>query len=421
MGNAKHMNKKKVQLQLSTTELIYNGCFAAANFLFVFLESIGVSAGQMGLISACVSGIGIASQPTWGVISDRIQSVKKCFMLCMVGTALCALTIPALSQGTGLWRLLMIGMLMAMYFFFHPSNMMMELWLVRVSDNPLLKIPYGTIRSCASIGYALFSLAFVPIVQIMPVRNIYYFFSSFAALSILLTAMVPAESEGKTERQAKTRLRDMPFRSILNYWIVGHIIFEVLYQIPFSWRVTYMVYTLKEFQVDTSMYGALMFVAGICEVPMLLLIKRFTPRTGWAWPMLANVLILTLEYSLYALGHSVFVLFAAQLLRGFSYALYVASRYQYLHRLAPKGMEGSTIALVNTSTAVMNLIAATAGGFLLEALGTRSFFALLCGLQLLSGIFFVGLHVVGVKYLHHPPQNRECMLTLNPARNHGSA
>ena len=69
----------------------------------------------------------------------------------------------------------------------------------------------------------------------------------------------------------------------------------------------------------------MMFVAGICEVPMLLLIKRFTPRTGWAWPMLVNVLILTLEYSLYALGHSVFVLFAAQLLRGFSYALYVAS------------------------------------------------------------------------------------------------
>ena len=65
------------------------------------------------------------------------------------------------------------------------------------------------------------------------------------------------------------------------------------------------------------------------------------------------------------------------------------------------------------TTAVMNLIAATAGGFLLEALGTRSFFALLCGLQLLSGLFFVGLHVVGIKYLHRPPKNKECMLTLH--------
>ena len=37
------MNRKKIQAQLSITELIYNGCFAAANFLSVFLESIGIT------------------------------------------------------------------------------------------------------------------------------------------------------------------------------------------------------------------------------------------------------------------------------------------------------------------------------------------------------------------------------------------
>ena len=173
---------------------------------------------------------------------------------------------------------------------------------------------------------------------------------------------------------------------------------------------SHMICAVKEFGLDSSLYGALMFAAGICEVPMLLLIKRFSHRTGWAWLLLASVLILTVEYSLYALGHSVYVLFAAQLLRGFSYALYVASRYQYLHRLAPEGMEASTQALVNSISAIVNFIAAAAGGFLLEACGTRSFFALLCGMQLLSGLFFVGLHAVGVKYLHKIPKSRECML-----------
>lgn len=54
------MNRKRIQTQLSITELVYNGCFAAANFLSVFPESIG-----------------IVSQPAWGIVSDRIQSVKK--------------------------------------------------------------------------------------------------------------------------------------------------------------------------------------------------------------------------------------------------------------------------------------------------------------------------------------------------------
>ncbi len=404
------MNRKKIQAQLSLTELIYNGCFAAANFLSVFLESIGITAGQMGLITAFVNGISIVSQPAWGIVSDRIQSVKKCFMLCMAGVAVCSLTLPSLSQGNGLWRLVMIGMLMVMYFFFHPSNMMMELWLVRVNDHPKLKIPYGSVRSWASIGYALFSLAFVPILQAAPVRNIYYFFAGFAAFSILLASRVPAESEGTKRKQERQRLRDMPFRSMLNYWIIGHIIFEILYQIPFSWRVTYMIYAVKEFGLDSSVYGALMFAAGICEVPMLLLIKRISHRTGWAWLLLISALILTAEYSLYAAGHSVFILFAAQLLRGFSYALYVASRYQYLHRLAPEGLEASTQALVNSVSAVVNFIAAAAGGFLLEACGTRSFFALLCGMQLISCVFFAGLHAVGGKYLHQIPKSRDCML-----------
>ena len=36
------MNRRKIQAQVSITELIYNGCFAAANFLSVFLESLFV-------------------------------------------------------------------------------------------------------------------------------------------------------------------------------------------------------------------------------------------------------------------------------------------------------------------------------------------------------------------------------------------
>ena len=127
--------------------------------------------------------VGIISQPTWGGISDWIRSVKRCFMLCMAGTALCALAVPGLSRGGGGWLPVLAVVLVVMYFFFHPSNMMMELWLVRVSSHPQLRIPYGSVRSWASVGYALFSLAFVPVTRAMHVRNVYYFFAGFAAPS----------------------------------------------------------------------------------------------------------------------------------------------------------------------------------------------------------------------------------------------
>ncbi len=404
------MDRKKIRFRLSLTEFIYNGCFAAANFLSVFLESDGFTAGQMGLITALISGVGIASQPTWGIISDRVRSVKKCFMLCMACSAVCALAVPPLSAAGGAGRVLTVGMLTVMYFFFHPSNMMMEMWLVRVNDNPLLKIPYGTVRSWASIGYALISLAFVPVLRAMNVRNVYYFFFAFAFLAFLLTSFVPSESEGEGAGQGRRRLRDMPFRALLDYWIAAYVVFEVLYLIPFSWRVTYMVFGMKEFGADTSLYGALMFVSGICEVPMLLLVKRFSGRRGWGWPLIASAVFLSAEYAVYALGHSLPLLILAQLLRGFSYALYVSGRVRYLSRLAPKGMEASTMALVNTITAVTNLLAAAGGGFLLEALGTRPFFGLLCAVQMVSVLAFIGSHVFGVRFLKKLPADPQCLL-----------
>ncbi len=404
------MNRNKVRFQLSLTEFIYNGCFAASNFLSVFLESIGFSAGQIGLTNSLISGIGIASQPTWGIVSDRIRSVRRCFMLCMLGTALCALGVPLLARGSAVRQGLMIAVLAAMYFFFHPSNMMMELWLVRVSAHPSLHISYGSIRSWASVGYAFFNLVFVPLVHRFSEDVLYYFLAGCALTAMLLASRIPDETESTGETPKKQRLRDMPFRSILNYWVVGYVIFEVLWQIPNNWRVTYMVYALPEFGAENSIYGALMFVAGLCEVPMLLLTRRLSDRTGWARPLVLTVVMMALEYVLYGWGHSLPVLFAAQLLRGFSFALYIASRHQYVCRLAPRGLEGSTVALVNTVSAVSSFLFAAAGGFLLEHMGTRPFFLFLSGLQLFSGLFFIAVHFVGVRVLKKALPDPGCAL-----------
>ncbi len=73
------------------------------------------------------------------------------------------------------------------------------------------------------------------------------------------------------------------------------MVFEILYQIPFGWRVTHMVFVLKEFGADTSLYGALMFVSGICEVPMVLLVKRFSRRGGLAGMLTMSAAILSAE------------------------------------------------------------------------------------------------------------------------------
>lgn len=407
------MDKKQnrgIRIRLSLTEIFYNGCFASANFLSVFLQALGISAGHIGVVTSLTNVMNVVSQPVWGVLSDKMQSVRKCFILSILLSGLCVIFVPALSVAG--MQLPMMALLVMLYFFLMPANMLMELWLVKVNDTPELGISYGSIRIWASLGFALMNLAYVPILKCAPMRSIYYFYAVFALLAALTALRIPAGTEPRGKGEARQKLKDMPFRRILTYWIVSYLIFEVIFQIAFGWRNSYLVYAVNEFGVASSRYGAFLFISGIFEVPMLLCCKKLTKKLGLAFMLLVSVIMFAVEYAMYAFGTSMAALLVSQVFKGFGYALYVACRHQYIARLAPEGLNGSTQAIVNAAYAGVNIIAAVFGGFILESMGTRNFFALVTMIQVLAGVFLVGSQWIGLKLLHKQlPQE----LLLRPA------
>jgi len=393
------MDKKQsrgIRIRLSLTEVFYNGCFASANFLTVFLQSLGVGAGQIGLVTSLTNVMNIVSQPVWGVVSDRIHSVRKCFALTLILGALCVLFVPALSVAGAMVPMMVL--LVLQYFFLTPANMLMELWLVKVNNTPMLGISYGSIRIWASLGFALMNLAYVPILKHAPVRSVYYFYVVFALLAAVTALRMPAGTEPESGEGERGRFRDMPFRRILTYWIVTYLIFEVIFQVAFSWRNSYMVYAVNEFGIPSERYGAFQFLSGMLEIPMLLC-GRMIKRVGLALPLLAGTLLLSAEFALYAFGTSLPALLLSQVFKGFGYALYVACRHQYVEKLAPEGLKGSTLALVNAAYAGVNIVAAMFGGFLLEDMGTRGFFAMISGIQFAAAVFLVLSQFVGIQAL----------------------
>jgi len=132
---------------------------------------------------------------------------------------------------------------------------------------------------------------------------------------------------------------------------------------------------------------------------MLLLCGRLIKRAGLAVPLLGGTLMLAAEFALYALGTSMPALLLSQVFKGFGYALYVACRHQYVERLAPAGLKGSTQAMVNAAYAGVNIVAAMFGGFLLENMGTRGFFGMISCIQFSAAAFLVLSQVVGLRVL----------------------
>lgn len=60
------------------------GCYQT-----VYLQSIGFSASQLGLLNSIASGVGIASVAFWGMVSDRMGSLRKVLVIILAAGAGC--------------------------------------------------------------------------------------------------------------------------------------------------------------------------------------------------------------------------------------------------------------------------------------------------------------------------------------------
>lgn len=62
-----------IRLRLSLAEILYNACIASDGYRTVFLQSLGVSVGRIGIISSLSTIANIIAPPIWGAISDKIR------------------------------------------------------------------------------------------------------------------------------------------------------------------------------------------------------------------------------------------------------------------------------------------------------------------------------------------------------------
>ena len=69
--------RKKVKY--SAVQALYFAIFAVATYQTVFLQEVGFTSSQIGMMVAIGSVCGLVTMPLWGVISDRLHSARGTF------------------------------------------------------------------------------------------------------------------------------------------------------------------------------------------------------------------------------------------------------------------------------------------------------------------------------------------------------
>ncbi|MGF7142696.1 MFS family permease [Anaerotaenia torta] len=356
-------------------------------FITVYLQEKGLGAEKIGLVMGANSLVLILAQPFWGIISDKLRSVKLTLVICMLLQGIMALSLRYCNA------FLMISALFCLYSFFSsPEGPLLDTWCLKSLKENGLRNGAGQMKFLGCFGYAAFSIASGYIInkyntdRILPV---------FAAVLFLLALFF---SRVKTNAQAE---KAVPFRELHLERVfkdTGFLLFlPVIFLMQLPHRAAYTFYPLliSSLGGDKMMVGytsAVMFASeGICMFASRRMLDRFKARTVI---MISAVFFLLWQF-MYSIASLPWHVAAIALLDGPSYAFFTLGVLYYLDERAPVSVRTTYQTITyGVYFGLSGIAGNNLGGMIISKLGFQAMYRLGA---ITIGISIIFLYILGRK------------------------
>ncbi len=383
--------------RFSGVEFLYWFAWAASGYLTVFLQSRGMSASEVGLIGALNSAVGIVAAPFWGMVSDRLRSVRKVLLLVI---ALSGLTwsLTPLTADVPVFGL-SLGLIVIPFgsFFRVPTGSLVDSWVVQNANRQ--RFNYGSIRLWGSIGYAVMNMSLSAMMPWLGVENTFYIFG----VSVLPLLGLCYWIKDDAVKLKTLSLRQMQVgRLFREYYFVFYLLFSVMLNMPVNTIFTFLPYLMEETQVSTDLFGVIMGYKALLEIPVLLLMARLRRRYSLPKLMLAAAGLYVVECLCYSFINGLWPLLAVQTLHGLAGGMFIGCSSNYVYSLAPDHLKATAQTLAGSVSSLADIIGNLLGGYLLDAMGVRSFYTVCGGLILGAALFFLASFALGARLSGRP-------------------
>jgi len=367
-------------------------------YVTVFLQSIGFNASHVGLITSLNSGVGVFASPFWGMLADKIRSVKKVIIITLIaGVALFAL-IPAASRVNVMGVSLVFFLIPFSMFFRTPTMPLLENWMIRNTTKE--KLNYGAIRSYGALSFALASLALGYILPITGVAFTFYINVAIAVPVLLLFVFVKGSADFEGAGKKSLTFKDMQLsRLFKNYYLVTYIIFAVFQRVPFQCSMIFLPFLVAETGGDTAQMGIIMGIRAFVEIPMMLLLKPLRKRIPLYFIIMAASSLFMLECIFYSFVTNFWMIVAVSIFHGLGNGLMLPTGSSYVFSLTPDNLKATSQTVLGSMTAIAGILGGTLGGILILMIGIRQFYLIIGMLIMAALILFILSFVIGEKIL----------------------
>lgn len=392
--------EKESRLQFSkyaSINFMFYITMALGSYVTVFLQSIGFDAQQVGIITALNSGTGVISSPFWGMLSDKIRSVKKIILITLViGTILFAL-IPA-SSGISLGGLsLAFVFIPATMFFKMPPMSLLENWMLKNSSAEGLN--YGAIRAFGALSYAIASLVLGYLIPMTGTAFVFYANAVLTFPALLLFLFTKSSADDVGDKKHLT-FKEMKIGQVFkDYYLMTYIIFSIFERIPFQCAMTFLPFLVADVGGDTAKMGIILGLRAFIEIPVMLLLKPLRKRIPLYYLIMAASGFFLIESILLSFINSFEAIVAISVLHGIGNGLMLTTGVSYVFQLAPDHLKATCQTILASMNSIAGILGGILGGVLIKAVGVKLFYLIIGLMMLVALVLFILSFPFGEKVL----------------------
>lgn len=351
-----------------------------------YLDSVGFSGTEIGVITASGTVVGIFANPWWGLRYERSRDGRRTLILTCLGAALLALLLPALRT----YPAFLLGY--GVFFLFKsPVNSLLDTMTLESGR------AFGSARAWGAVGYAAGCLFAGLLAEALGLPAIFPLFSLAYVTAALIVfyiikkgagpgpGRVPSFSAAAPSGAFRARKDQTALKECLHL-LKDRRLTALLLSAFFLYGTavahnTYFGFLYREGGGTIAGIGLAMLLMAGSEAPVMAWVQGLSARFSLEKVLLAAMCLSALRFLWYGTGPGAGALLATFFLQGLVNGVILVEFLRYLRQLVPAESLPLAVALYTTVSNNCGSIACHAiGGGVLEAFGAS-------GVYLFFGIF----------------------------------
>ncbi|WAA11123.1 MFS transporter [Fervidibacillus albus] len=370
-------------LSLSLFNLIsYFAMSVVVAFFPLFFQYKGLNPSEIGTLLAVGTFVSVFSQPIWGYIADKKQTIKRIVLMLLVFALLSSTLIFI---GDTFFALFFAMALF--FFFFSPVQPLVDSLATAYTIEH--KKNYGAVRMWGSIGFAASSLVTGIIMVWIGIENVGYVLAVFIVLTFLVSTRL-VDTSTKMAPISKSLVTN----TLKNKQYLRFLLAVFLITFPHRMNDSILGLYLSELGATEGEIGAAWTIAAASEAPFILIMAFFLKKFHHLQLMAFAGGVYFIRWLLYGITDHVWTIILLQGLHSITFAIFLVAALQYVAVLVPREMlaTGQTIFFA-VQSGLGGIFGSLIGGYMMNELGAQltyqigSLFALAGAI--LSGVMYI--------------------------------